>query len=174
MLEPFGSGDEARRIAAGLDGEVLGYVPSPRRPGQARTELLAVSSRSISVISAAGPTREVSIDRMHGLEATFSTLRGRIAATATGGSRLRIRPLWAPQPRRSSVSFADCWRTREDVAATPVSPISVTSAPDAVTSSSQARTASSGTLERLCQRDDCCWLISKPDQARPLGRGIGR
>ncbi len=84
MLEPFGSGDEARRIAAGLDGEVLGYVPSPRRPGQARTELLAVSSRSISVISAAGPTREVSIDRMHGLEATFSTLRGRIAATGDG------------------------------------------------------------------------------------------
>jgi len=79
MLEPFGSGDEARQIAAGLNGEVLGYVPSPRRPGQAQTELLAVSNRSISVVSAAGSTREVSIDRVHGLEATFSTLRGRIA-----------------------------------------------------------------------------------------------
>ncbi len=79
MLEPFGSGDEARQIAASLDGEVLGYLPSPRRPGQAWTELMAVSSHSISVVSAAGQTREVSIDRMHGLEATFSTLHGRIA-----------------------------------------------------------------------------------------------
>jgi hypothetical protein len=84
MLEPFGSGDEARQIAAGLDGEVLGYLPSPRRPGQAQAELMAVSSHSISVVSAAGSTREVSIDRMHGLEATFSTLRGRIATTGEG------------------------------------------------------------------------------------------
>jgi hypothetical protein len=79
MLEPFGGQDEARQIAAGLPGEVLGYLPSPRRPGQARTELLAVSNHSISVVSGAGPAREVSIDRVHGLEATFSTLRGRIA-----------------------------------------------------------------------------------------------
>ena len=85
MLEPFGSGDEARQIAAGLNGEVLGYVPSPRRPGQAQTELLAVSNRSISVVSAAGSTREVSIDRVHGLEATFSTLRGRIATIGDKG-----------------------------------------------------------------------------------------
>ncbi len=79
-LEPFGAQDEARRIVAGLDGEVLGVLPSPRRPGQARTEVLAVSGNSISVVSSAGATREVSIDRMHGLEATFSTLPGRIAA----------------------------------------------------------------------------------------------
>ena len=52
-----------------------------RRAGRPRAEveLLAVSNHSISVASAAGSTREVSIDRMHGLEATFSTLRGRIA-----------------------------------------------------------------------------------------------
>jgi hypothetical protein len=79
MLEPFGGQDEARRIAARLNGEVLGCLPSPRRPGQARTELLAVSNHSISVVSGAGPAREVSIDRVHGLEATFSTLHGRIA-----------------------------------------------------------------------------------------------
>jgi len=78
-LGPFGAQDEARRIVAGLDGEVLGVLPSPRRPGQARTEVLAVSGHSISVVSAAGTTREVSINRIHGLEATFSTLRGRIA-----------------------------------------------------------------------------------------------
>jgi hypothetical protein len=84
MLEPFGSGAEARQIAVGLNGEVLGYLPSPRRPGQARTELLAVSDHSISVVSAAGSTHEVSIDRMHSLEATFSTLRGRIATTGEG------------------------------------------------------------------------------------------
>jgi hypothetical protein len=78
-LEPFGSGDEARRIVAGLDGEILGWLASPRRPGQVRTEVMAVSGRAISVISGAGTTEEVSFDRMHGLEATFSTLRGRIA-----------------------------------------------------------------------------------------------
>jgi hypothetical protein len=73
------SGDEARRIVAGLDGEILGWLASPRRPGQVQTEVMAVSGRSISVISGAGTTEEVSFDRMHGLEATFSTLRGRIA-----------------------------------------------------------------------------------------------
>lgn len=80
MLEPFGGQDEVRRIVSGLDGEVLGMLPSPRRPGQARTEVLAVSDHSISVVSGAGATRGVAIDRVHGLEATFSTLRGRIAA----------------------------------------------------------------------------------------------
>ena len=85
VLEPFGSEDDARQIAAGLNGEVLGYLPSPRRPGQARTELLAVSNHSISVVSGAGPAREVSIDRVHGLEATFSTLRGRIATIGDKG-----------------------------------------------------------------------------------------
>jgi hypothetical protein len=79
MLEPFGAQDEARRIAAGLDGEMLGVLPSPRRPGQVRTEVLAVSGHSISVVSGASAKREVSIDHVHGLEATFSTLRGRIA-----------------------------------------------------------------------------------------------
>jgi hypothetical protein len=78
-LEPFGSGDEARRIVAGLDGETLGWLASPRRPGQVQTEVMAVSGRSLSVISGAGTTKEVPFDRMHGLEATFSTLRGRIA-----------------------------------------------------------------------------------------------
>jgi hypothetical protein len=78
MLEPFGSRTRRARSQP-ASGEVLGYLPSPRRPGQARTELLAVSNHSISVVSGAGPAREVSIDRVHGLEATFSTLRGRIA-----------------------------------------------------------------------------------------------
>lgn len=78
-LGPFGAQDEARRIVAGLGGEVLGMLASPRRPGQVRTEVLAVSGDSISVVSGTGTTRGVSINRMHGLEATFSTLRGRIA-----------------------------------------------------------------------------------------------
>jgi len=78
-LEPFASGDEARRIVAGLDGDVLGWLASPRRPGQDQTQVMAVSGRSISVVSGGGTTQEVPFDRMHGLEATFSTLRGRIA-----------------------------------------------------------------------------------------------
>ena len=78
-LDLFGAQDEARRIVAGLDRDVLGVLASPRRPGQVRTEVLAVSGQSISVVSGAGTTREVFINRMHGLEATFSTLRGRIA-----------------------------------------------------------------------------------------------
>jgi hypothetical protein len=79
ILEPFGVLDEARRIVSGLSGELLGVLASPRRPGQARTEVLAVSGHRLSVTSSDGTTRGVPIDRVHGLEATFSALRGRIA-----------------------------------------------------------------------------------------------
>ena len=38
-----------------------------------------LSEAGFSVVSGGGTTQEVPFDRMHGLEATFSTLRGRIA-----------------------------------------------------------------------------------------------
>ncbi len=79
-VAPFGQEGEAQDLydAAVSDGEVLGFVVSPRRPGQRSMAALCLRHTTIELIGARG-RRSVELSDVVTLSVTLSPLIGRIA-----------------------------------------------------------------------------------------------